>query len=411
MTAMDQDAVPLDGDNPAARFGVVAKRRGAHDERIASANWLTRLLRRPEAGAAGGLIAALIIFAFLPGATALYSLQGSMTFLTLSAELGIIATAAALLIIAGEFDLSVGSMIGFAGVVIGLTVRELGFPLWGGVALGLRGGDRRRLVQRADRGQDPAAVLHRHARLALHPPRPVDRHHPERHRPDPDPLHPRGRSRSVDRHDLQRPHPRRLLPVDGRAGLDRDAERRHPLRPRHPDVDRLVHRRRHRRRLDPDQDPLRQLDLRLRRRRDGRAQRRRAGRPGEDHPVHRHRLRGDAARLHPGDGGRLRRHAPRHAQGIRGDHRRGDRRRAAHRRLRHGDRRHPRRADLRLRADGHLLHRHRHRLVQGLPRRDDPDRGAGQQLHPRQGARREDARDEHAFRPSSSAASPSISAR
>ena len=45
-----------------------------------------------------------------------------MTFLTLSAELGIIATAAALLIIAGEFDLSVGSMIGFAGVVIGLAV-------------------------------------------------------------------------------------------------------------------------------------------------------------------------------------------------------------------------------------------------------------------------------------------------
>ena len=53
MTVMDRDAVSLQGDNPAARFGVVAKRRGAHDERIASANWLTRLLRRPESGAAG----------------------------------------------------------------------------------------------------------------------------------------------------------------------------------------------------------------------------------------------------------------------------------------------------------------------------------------------------------------------
>ena len=87
----------------------------------------------PEAGAAGGLLATIIIFALLPGAANLYSLQGSMTFLTLSAELGIIATAAALLIIAGEFDLSVGSMIGFAGVVIGLTVRQLGLPLWGGI--------------------------------------------------------------------------------------------------------------------------------------------------------------------------------------------------------------------------------------------------------------------------------------
>jgi simple sugar transport system permease protein len=130
---MDREAVAVDNADPAARFGVVPKRRGAHDERIARTSWVVRLLRRPEAGAAGGLIAALIIFALLPGAAALYSLQGSMTFLTLAAELGIIATAAALLIIAGEFDLSVGSMIGFAGVVIGLTVRELGFPLWGGI--------------------------------------------------------------------------------------------------------------------------------------------------------------------------------------------------------------------------------------------------------------------------------------
>ncbi|MCB1494597.1 MAG: ABC transporter permease [Bauldia sp.] len=112
---------------------ISSKRHGATDERIARTGWLTRLLRRPEAGAASGLIATIVIFALLPGAGALYSLQGSMTFLTLSAELGIIATAAALLIIAGEFDLSVGSMIGFAGIVIGLTVRYLDFPLWGGI--------------------------------------------------------------------------------------------------------------------------------------------------------------------------------------------------------------------------------------------------------------------------------------
>jgi simple sugar transport system permease protein len=110
-----------------------SKRRGEQDERLARTGWLTRLLRRPEAGAASGLVATVLIFALLPGASALYSLQGSMTFLTLSAELGIIATAAALLIIGGEFDLSVGSMIGFAGVVIGLTVTYLDFPLWGGI--------------------------------------------------------------------------------------------------------------------------------------------------------------------------------------------------------------------------------------------------------------------------------------
>ena len=134
MNVMKQDtAAAARADNPAARFGMARKRRSGADERLAKTGWLTKILRRPESGAAGGLIASVIIFAFLPGAKALFSLQGSMTFLTLAAELGIIATAAALLIIAGEFDLSVGSMVGFAGIVIGLTVRELQFPLWGGI--------------------------------------------------------------------------------------------------------------------------------------------------------------------------------------------------------------------------------------------------------------------------------------
>ena len=98
------------------------KQRQGADERLARSSWMTRLLRRPESGVACGLIATLVIFALLPGAESLYSLQGSMTFLTLAAELGILAAAVSLLIIAGEFDLSIGSMIGFAGVVIGLTV-------------------------------------------------------------------------------------------------------------------------------------------------------------------------------------------------------------------------------------------------------------------------------------------------
>ena len=135
MTVMDRQETPPSGEAATLeKFGIKPKRATGADERLAAASRFTNLIRRPEAGAAGGLLATLIIFALLPGATNLYSLQGSMTFLTLSAELGIIATAAALLIIAGEFDLSVGSMIGFAGVVIGLTVKHLGLPLWGGIA-------------------------------------------------------------------------------------------------------------------------------------------------------------------------------------------------------------------------------------------------------------------------------------
>src|SRR4051794_20087969 len=103
MSVMDRQETPPSGEAATLdKFGIKPKRATGADERLAAASRFTNLIRRPEAGAAGGLLATLIIFALLPGATNLYSLQGSMTFLTLSAELGIIATAAALLIIAGE---------------------------------------------------------------------------------------------------------------------------------------------------------------------------------------------------------------------------------------------------------------------------------------------------------------------
>ena len=112
---------------------IVRKSIDVPDERIARAGTFTRLMRRPEAGAVLGLIATIVIFALLPGAKSLYSLQGSMTFLTLAAELGILSAAVSLLIIAGEFDLSIGSMVGFAGIVIGLLVTQLGWPLWASI--------------------------------------------------------------------------------------------------------------------------------------------------------------------------------------------------------------------------------------------------------------------------------------
>lgn len=119
----------LAADSPEVR----RKSLALTDERLASTGIAKRLLRRPEAGVGVGLVATLLIFALLPGASALYSLQGAMTFLTLSAELGILAAAVALLIIAGEFDLSIGSMVGFAGIVIGLLVTQLGWPLWAAI--------------------------------------------------------------------------------------------------------------------------------------------------------------------------------------------------------------------------------------------------------------------------------------
>jgi simple sugar transport system permease protein len=60
----------------------------------------------------------------------MFSPEGVMTWTTVSAQFVIIAVGACLLMIAGEFDLSVGSMIGFAGIIIAITSVSWGWPVW-----------------------------------------------------------------------------------------------------------------------------------------------------------------------------------------------------------------------------------------------------------------------------------------
>jgi simple sugar transport system permease protein len=50
----------------------------------------------------------------------MFSSQGHLNWSVVSAQFMIIAVGACLLMIAGEFDLSVGSMIGFAGMMIAI---------------------------------------------------------------------------------------------------------------------------------------------------------------------------------------------------------------------------------------------------------------------------------------------------
>jgi simple sugar transport system permease protein len=85
---------------------------------------------RPEIGAGAGLVLVLVFFYF-NAHTSMFTLAGALTIMTPASEVGIIAIAAGLLIIGGEFDLSIGSMIAFAGMVFGvcLVVFALPFPL------------------------------------------------------------------------------------------------------------------------------------------------------------------------------------------------------------------------------------------------------------------------------------------
>jgi simple sugar transport system permease protein len=113
----------------------VSRQPAAGDDRVRSVSWTSRLLNRPEFGAAAGAVLVIIFFALVAGSSGLFSAKGIVNFLEVSAQLGILASAVALLMIAGEFDLSIGSMIGFAGVLIAIPATQWGWPLWSAVLL------------------------------------------------------------------------------------------------------------------------------------------------------------------------------------------------------------------------------------------------------------------------------------
>src|SRR5690625_6688253 len=73
---------------------------------------------RPEFGAVAGAILVFAFFAIVAGDRGFLAARGVSSWLEISAQLGILAIAAALLMIGGEVDLSIGSMIGAAGMVL-----------------------------------------------------------------------------------------------------------------------------------------------------------------------------------------------------------------------------------------------------------------------------------------------------
>ena len=91
---------------------------------------LLRLLTRPEVGALGGALVVWGFFAILAGDRGFLTLRGASTYLEVSAELGIVAVAVALLMIGGEFDLSVGSLIGASGMLLTILASHYGWNLW-----------------------------------------------------------------------------------------------------------------------------------------------------------------------------------------------------------------------------------------------------------------------------------------
>jgi len=100
------------------------------DERIKAIPAWRRALIRPELGGICGTIIVFVFFLLTAFDSGMFAPQGIMNWATVSAQFMIIAVGACLLMIAGEFDLSVGSMIGFAGMMIAVFGVVLGWPMW-----------------------------------------------------------------------------------------------------------------------------------------------------------------------------------------------------------------------------------------------------------------------------------------
>ena len=112
------------------------------DERVRQISFFGRFFGRPESGA---LVAALLVFVVFTiitwnksaGSSDFLGWRQVMTWLKFSAEIGIIGIGATLLMIGGEFDLSVGSTIGLTSLILLTPIVLYGWAPWQAILLTL----------------------------------------------------------------------------------------------------------------------------------------------------------------------------------------------------------------------------------------------------------------------------------
>jgi simple sugar transport system permease protein len=112
------------------------------DERVRNVSGFNRLLARPEVGAIIGAVLVWAFFAIVAYDNSFVSWATTASILNRAAPLGILAVVVALLMIGGEFDLSIGSIIGFAGMTIMVLITPssaggFGWSVWPAILLAL----------------------------------------------------------------------------------------------------------------------------------------------------------------------------------------------------------------------------------------------------------------------------------
>ncbi len=106
-------------------------------DRMLRSSPFRRIFVRPETGAVAGSIAVWIFFAIIAGSSGFLSIRGTSSYLSVAAELTIQAVPVALLMIAGEFDLSVGSTVGATGMFMAILSTQYGWNLWAAIVAAL----------------------------------------------------------------------------------------------------------------------------------------------------------------------------------------------------------------------------------------------------------------------------------
>ncbi len=91
-------------------------------DRLKQETLFEKIIRRPEIGSFVVMVFIIIALTMASDGRAFNAL-GMKNNIAIIAQFGIIATGAAVLMIAGEFDLSIGSMIGFAGMSMAMMLK------------------------------------------------------------------------------------------------------------------------------------------------------------------------------------------------------------------------------------------------------------------------------------------------
>ena len=120
-------------DRPISRSGGRERPSGrsrTSDERLKVGNRVAqRFSRGPNLGALAGVVLVFVFFAVTAGGTGMFAADGVLNWATVSRPAHDHRGRRRLLMIGGEFDLSVGSMIGFAGMMIALPTIYFGVPI------------------------------------------------------------------------------------------------------------------------------------------------------------------------------------------------------------------------------------------------------------------------------------------